>query len=97
MQAVHLQVPQRLAGTPVGLSADVLTRLVTSLDALKAAVLDAAQADNVYAAYALHRVFLEHLLKVMAMFLKCSFEHSDNYATKYLQLRIKETYPQGAA
>jgi hypothetical protein len=88
----HLQIPEALKGTPFQMTASVLSSLVSSLVSLKAGILDLAEAGNLYGTFVLFRVFLEHLLKANAIFLKACVDQSDDFAKQYLQLRIKEAF-----
>jgi len=65
----HVQVAQALHGTLYETTAMVLSSLVAKLEALKKGILDLGEVDNLYSMYELFRVFLEHLLRVQAIFL----------------------------
>jgi len=88
----HLRIPNALEGTPVQTTAKVLSSLVAGLVSLKSGVLDLAATGNVYGTFVLFRVFLEHIVKTKAIFLKALDEQSDDFAKQYLRLRIKEAY-----
>lgn len=47
---------------------EVMASLLKSLDALKNGILDVAESGNAYAFKAMFRVFLEHLLKMLAIY-----------------------------
>lgn len=88
----YLQIPHALQSTPFHTTASVLSSLVHGLVSLKTGILDLAEAGNVYAAFVLFRVFLEHIVKTNAIFLKTLDEQSDDFAQQYLRLRIKEAF-----
>jgi hypothetical protein len=89
---VHLQIPHALQGTPVETTAVVLSSLVNGLVSLKSGILDLAEDGNIYGAFVLFRVFLEHVLKTNAIFMKAVTDHSEEFAEQYLLLRVKEAY-----
>ncbi len=88
----HLQIPNALKGSPVETTARVLSSLLNSLVSLKAGILDLAETGNVYGTCVLFRVFLEHILKTNAIFLKTIDEQSDDFAEQYHRLGIKEAF-----
>lgn len=91
-ESAHLQIPDAMKGTPFEQTSSVLTSLVKSLDSLKAGILDLAEAGNHYGTCVLFRVFLEHILKTNAIFLKTLNDGSDDFAEQYLQLRVTEAF-----
>lgn len=88
----HLQIPNALQSTPLHTTAIVLSSLIDGLVSLKTGILDLAATGNLYGTFVLFRVFLEHILKTNAIFLKTLDEKSDDFAEQYLRLRIKEAY-----
>lgn len=83
-------VPEAMKGTCFEQSSYVLTSLVKALFLLKTSILELAASENLYGTLALFRVFLEHQLRVMAIFLKAVDEGSDDFANQFLRLRILE-------
>lgn len=79
-------------GTPIETTGRVLSSLVGRLDALKTAVVQLAESGNLYAASALFRVFLEHILKANAIFQKSLEDQSNDFAEQYTRMHIKEAF-----
>ena len=88
----HLRVPDALKGSRLETTVTVLPSLMKGLVSLKSGILTLAETGNVYATFVLFRVFLEHILKTLAVFLKAVDEKSDDFAEQYLRLRIKEAF-----
>lgn len=90
----HLQVSGAMKDTPLAVTSGALASLVDALGDLKAGILDSAESDNAYATFALFRVFLEHVLRALAIFQMAISEDnpSDEFAEKYYRLRIKEAF-----
>jgi hypothetical protein len=87
---VQSLIPAAMKGSPLEKTGEVLSSLLTALESLKAGILDLSEAGNVYGANALFRVFLEHMLKMLGMFLKSIDEQSDDFTEQYLRLRVVE-------
>jgi hypothetical protein len=87
---VHNTIPAALKGTRFANTADVLSGLVFSLESLKNGILASAETGNLYCTNALFRVFLEHMLKAMAIFLEGVKGGNDDFARRYIQLRLVE-------
>ena len=85
---VDLVIPDAVKGHPLATSASVLSHLVTSLESLKNGHLDLAESANAYGANVLLRVFLEHTLKAIAIFLDST---KQNAALADGYLRVAET------
>jgi len=88
----HSQVAQALQGTIYETTASVLSSLVEKLEVLKRGILDLGEVDNLYSMYVLFRVFLEHLLRVQAIFLVSVRQRSDSIAVEYLRLHLAEAF-----
>jgi hypothetical protein len=91
-EGIHIKNPDALRGTKFEKTTAVMASLIDRMGFLKTGILDMAEADNLYSMYVLFRVFLEHILKVNALFLKAVYERSDMFAEKYLQLQIVEAF-----
>ncbi len=87
---VEDEIPAALRGTRFEKTGDVLAHLVSSVGSLKDGILDLAEASNVYGTNALFRVFLEHMLKTLALFMKGGHDGTDDFANQYIRLRIHE-------
>lgn len=84
--------PTALSVTPITTTACVMISLTSKLHYLKYGLIDLAETDNIYCANVLFRVFLEHMLKVNAIFLKATEDLTDSFADAYLQTEIDEEY-----
>lgn len=91
-EELHTRIPEALEGTRFEKTGAVMTSLVIRLGFLKNGILDLAARDNLYSMCVLFRVFLEHILRVTAVFLKASTERSDSFADQYYQLRLSEAF-----
>ena len=81
-------IPSMVRGYPAATAATVLSHLVGSMASLKDGYLDLVDAGNTYASCAVLRIFLEHSLRAMAIFLqstKQKFTLADGY------MRLQET------
>jgi hypothetical protein len=87
---VHNTIPAALRGTQLASTADVLSGLVFGLEALKDGMLATAATGNVYATNVLFRVFLEHMLKAVAVFLKGVKDGNDDFAKQFIRIRLCE-------
>lgn len=83
-------VAAELKNTPAEKTAAVMAELVIALVNLKNGILVTAEADNLYATNVLFRVFLEHALKAMTIFMRAVHDHSDVFAESYLRLVVPE-------
>ncbi len=91
-EGLHGRIPKALEGTIFEKTGAVMTSLVVRLGFLKKGILALAEGDNLYGIGVLFRVFLEHILRVNALFLQASVERSDNFADQYSQLRLSEAF-----
>lgn len=92
VERVNPRIPEAMKGTALERTSDVMTSFVMRLEFLTKGIMDLAEAGNLYGTYALFRVFLEHILRTLAMFLKTSDEGSDAFAEQYLQLQVAEAF-----
>jgi len=91
-EGIHIKNPDALRGTKFEKTTAVMASLIDRMGFLKTGILDMAETDNLYSVNVLFRAFLEHILKVNALFLKAVNELSDTFAEKYLQLQIVEAF-----
>ena len=89
-QVTRDKIPAAMKDTPLEKTTSVMMSLTARLRYLKTGILDLIEADNVYCANALYRVFLEHMLRVNAIFLWGLDNISDNLAEQYLKVEIAE-------
>jgi hypothetical protein len=80
---IEAAAPDSLKGTRFEKTAHVLSNLSGSAGYLKDGFLDLVASGNAYAAFALFRVFLEHILKAFAVFQKALHDGTDEFADKY--------------
>ena len=85
-------IPAALRGTRFAHTAEVLEGLVESLESLKSGLLAVAETGNLYSVNVLFRVYLEHILKALAVFSRASHDGSDDFADRYIQLRVTEAW-----
>jgi hypothetical protein len=82
-------IPSMVTKHPGGTAVTVLSHLVGSLGSLKNGYLDLAESGNTYAACVIQRVFIEHALRAMAIFLQ-SAKADFTLAEGYMRLREAE-------
>lgn len=92
LRKVEVPIAVALQGTTFETTACVMGSLVERMGLLKDGILDLAEAGNLYCVNVLFRVFLEHVLRTMAIFRKSSSDHSDDFARHYLKLEVNEFY-----
>jgi hypothetical protein len=88
----NADIGNALKGKEFEKTANIMCSLIERMGFLKTAILDVAETDNLYATYVLHRVFLEHTLKVCALFLKATEANTEDFTEQYLKLRLVETF-----
>lgn len=79
-------IPGAVGTEPVGTAATALAHLVGSMSSLKDGYLDLVEEDNTYSSCVILRVFLEHSLRALAIFLQSSGKKFA-LAEGYMQLR----------
>lgn len=82
-------IPSMVSNHPAGTAATVLSHLVDSMASLKNGYLDLADSGNTYAGCAILRIFLEHSLKAIAVYLQSAGQNF-SLAEGYMQLRGAE-------
>jgi len=86
---IDKRFPSAVTAHPLADSASVISHLVTCLESLKNGHLALAELGNAYAANVMLRVFLEHFLKALAVFLEGSKQKND-LASGYFRLAEAE-------
>jgi hypothetical protein len=79
-----------LKGSPLEKTGEVMSSLLANLESLKSGMLDVAESGNAYAMNALFRAFLEHMLKLLGVFLKSINDRSDDFAKLFQRLLVVE-------
>lgn len=87
---VHNRIPFATRSTKYAKTADVLSGLVYGLEALKDGMLATAETGNLYSTNVLFRSFLEHMLKVMAVFLEGVKGGNEGFAEQFIRVRLVE-------
>lgn len=85
-------IPVALEGTIFETTSRVMASLVDRMEHLKDGILDLGNRGNLYCVNVLFRVFLEHVLRTLAVFMRASTDHSDDFAERYLQLGLSEAF-----
>ena len=80
-------IPSMVSNHPAGTAATVLSHLVGSMASLKNAYLDLADSGNTYGGCAILRIFLEHSLRAIAVFLQSA---GQNFALAEGYIRLRE-------
>jgi len=88
----HVQIVDALHGTAYQETGLILSSLVEKLGLLKAGILELGEKDNLYSMYVLFRVFLEHLLRTLVIFLSTKREYPDSKVQEYLRLGVAEAF-----
>lgn len=70
----------------------VVLSFIAKMGFLKTAIIDMCAADNPYAVNVLYRSFIEHFLRVQAIFITAISEDSDDFANQYMKLSLVEGF-----